>query len=124
MWDWNIIEKEGKFYQRACPRQKLSHSKGFEVQLENGESVAVFLLPDGRIKAFSNFCLHLKIPTLADGYIDQQARTVECPYHGWKYSLEDGRLKEGHACLKQFDTIVYNGWVYVELQEEQSDNSW
>jgi len=48
--------------------------------------VAVFL-HDGRYWAIDDFCPH-QGASLAEGYIE--GCTVACPWHHWRFSLEDG----------------------------------
>lgn len=54
----------------------------------NGRSIALFNV-NGTFYALDNTCVHRGGP-LADGLIDPKACTVQCPWHGWTYSLTDG----------------------------------
>ena len=78
---------------------------------------------DGRIRTFSNVCLH-RMMILLQGRGNIQ-RAI-CPYHAWTYEL-DGRLigapqmqrTEGFRkeafCLPEIRTETWNGWIYVTL---------
>ncbi len=63
----------------------------FEV---NGQMIAVFL-DGGRYYAIDDACPHAGAP-LSDGLV--MDRTVTCTWHGWRFSLEDGRHLEGSRC--------------------------
>ncbi len=56
----------------------------FEV---NGRVIAVFLV-NGEYFAIDDNCPHQGAP-LCDGLV--QSKTVTCSWHGWRFSLEDGR---------------------------------
>jgi nitrite reductase/ring-hydroxylating ferredoxin subunit len=54
----------------------------------NGRSIALFNV-NGRFYALDNTCLHRGGP-LGDGHVDVNNATVQCPWHGWLYSLTTG----------------------------------
>ena len=53
-----------------------------------GRSIAVFNV-SGQLYALDNICAHRGGP-LGEGFIDQNNLTVQCPWHGWVYSLASG----------------------------------
>ena len=55
----------------------------------NGESVAVVNC-DGQLYALNNICSHA-YAELAEGEIDADECTIECPLHGSLFSLTNGR---------------------------------
>lgn len=57
----------------------------------DGVAVAVFL-EDGKYYAIEDYCPHQGAP-LSDGIVFE--RSVTCTWHGWRFSLEDGRHLEG-----------------------------
>ena len=57
------------------------------VELE-GRSIAVFNV-SGQFYALDNICAHRGGP-LGEGFVDQNNLTVQCPWHGWTYSLASG----------------------------------
>jgi nitrite reductase (NADH) small subunit/3-phenylpropionate/trans-cinnamate dioxygenase ferredoxin subunit len=63
----------------------------FEV---NGRIIALFL-DEGKYYALDDACPHAGAP-LSDGLV--MDRTVTCTWHGWRFSLEDGRHLEGSRC--------------------------
>lgn len=50
--------------------------------------VAVFCT-DGRYFAIDDFCPH-QGASLAEGYIDKEQCAVACPWHHWRFSIDDG----------------------------------
>jgi len=54
----------------------------------NGRSIALFNV-NGEVYALDNTCAHRGGP-LCEGFIDQTNLTVQCPWHGWTYSLATG----------------------------------
>ncbi len=81
---------------------------------------------DGAVNAWSNICRH-RMMRLLDGA--GSCRRIVCPYHAWTYDI-DGRLvavkhmekTEGfdkkHVRLHPVRSEIWNGWVYVTLNEE------
>lgn len=56
--------------------------------------IAVFL-DGGQYYAIDDACPHQGAP-LSDGIVFD--KTVTCTWHGWRFSLEDGRHLEGSRC--------------------------
>jgi nitrite reductase/ring-hydroxylating ferredoxin subunit len=53
-----------------------------------GRSIALFNV-SGQFYALDNICTHRGGP-LGEGFVDQNNLTVQCPWHGWVYSLATG----------------------------------
>jgi nitrite reductase/ring-hydroxylating ferredoxin subunit/uncharacterized membrane protein len=71
---------------------------------------------DGRIFAISEVCSHFGGPLAEGEFI---GCTVKCPWHGSRFSLEDGRVIDGPAthpapCL---DVRVENGQIEVKMAQ-------
>src|SRR5262245_1605127 len=92
-----------------------------------GQPLVVLRDRDGRLKAFSNVCLH-RMSILLEG--SGNRRTIVCPYHAWTYGL-DGRLigaplmarttgfcKEDYR-LPDIRCEEWLGWIYVTLDNSQ-----
>jgi len=60
----------------------------------DGHAVALFLA-DGAYYAIEDSCPHQGAP-LSDGMVFD--KSVTCTWHGWSFSLEDGRHLEGSRC--------------------------
>ncbi|MBX6312594.1 MAG: nitrite reductase small subunit NirD [Isosphaeraceae bacterium] len=65
--------------------------RAFEV---NGRVIAVFQ-EGGKYYAIDDACPHQGAP-LSDGILFD--KTVICTWHGWRFSLQDGRHLEGSRC--------------------------
>lgn len=81
---------------------------------------------DGRMRAFSNVCLHRMSQLVKK---TGNCQTVVCPYHAWSYGL-DGVLRKapymentptfdhGGYRLPEFRCEEWEGWVYVSLNPD------
>ncbi len=81
---------------------------------------------DGKVHSYSNVCLHRMMRLLSGR---GSCSRIVCPYHAWTYDL-DGRLlaaphmkrtpgfepREHH--LPELRTEVWEGWIYVTLNEK------
>lgn len=65
---------------------------------------------DGKTRAVSGVCTHRGAP-LAEG--EQTGHCVRCPWHGSRFSLDDGHVEEGPATfsLASYETQVSDGGV-------------
>lgn len=83
---------------------------GKEVQVE-GQSIAIFRLSNGDVRAVSNRCPHKNGP-LAEGIVSGEF--VFCPLHDWKISLVTGEVqKPDDGCIQTYETEIIDGYVYV-----------
>ena len=85
-----------------------------------GEPVIVARGDDGRLRAFSNVCLHRAGPVARD---QGNTRLFRCSYHGWNYGLDgcvratpgyDGLTGED-GCLPQMRVETWDPFVFVNL---------
>jgi nitrite reductase/ring-hydroxylating ferredoxin subunit/multimeric flavodoxin WrbA len=84
----------------------------FTITIEKGKKIelAVFNV-DGRFYAISNTCRHEGGP-LSQGTLD--GKMVTCPWHGWKYSIIDGKAPhKGGDSVDSYETKVVNEKLYV-----------
>jgi nitrite reductase (NADH) small subunit/3-phenylpropionate/trans-cinnamate dioxygenase ferredoxin subunit len=65
---------------------EIAEGQGIPVEVE-GRMLAVFLV-DGQYFAIDDACPHQGAP-LSDGLVFDKC--VTCTWHGWRFSLEDGR---------------------------------
>ena len=88
-----------------------------------GEPVIVARGEDGRLRAFSNVCLHRAGPVARD---QGNTRLFRCSYHGWNYGL-DGRvratpgydgLRGEDGCLPQLRVETWDPFVFVNLDPD------
>lgn len=79
-----------------------------------GRSIA-FFNANGQIYALDNICAHRGGP-LAEGFVDQNNLTVQCPWHGWVYSLAKGDSPFNPlARVECFEVLVEAGEIRVAL---------
>jgi nitrite reductase/ring-hydroxylating ferredoxin subunit len=84
----------------------VSDRKGTKIE------IAVFNI-DGKYYAISNTCKHEGGP-LGQGILRE--KIVTCPWHGWKYSVIDGKAPHtGGDSVDSYETKVINEKLYVNL---------
>jgi nitrite reductase/ring-hydroxylating ferredoxin subunit/multimeric flavodoxin WrbA len=87
-------------------------SKSFAVMNNTGNKVdvAVFNI-SGQFYAISNVCVHQGGP-LSKGSLD--GAIVTCPWHGWKYSVVDGKSPhEGGDSVSSYQVSESEGKLYI-----------
>jgi NAD(P)H-dependent nitrite reductase small subunit len=83
------------------------------VEIE-GHTIALFNV-SGRFFALDNTCAHRGGP-LAEGFVDQRNLTVQCPWHGWVYSLFSGVSPvDPMAKVETFEVKVEGEDVMISL---------
>lgn len=79
-----------------------------------GRTIALFNVA-GQFYALDNTCAHRGGP-LGEGYCDPLNLTVQCPWHGWIYSLQTGDSTiDSSARVQKFDVVVEGDEVKVML---------
>ncbi len=80
----------------------------------DGRPIAVFNV-NGEYFALDNTCLHRGGP-LGEGFVDSANCTVQCPWHGWIYSLRTGEATfiQG-AKVEKFEVLVEGEEIKVSL---------
>ncbi len=70
---------------------------------------------DGTTRAVGGVCTHRGAP-LAEG--EQVGRCVRCPWHGSRFSLDDGHIEEGPATfpLPNYETHAAAGGISVRMR--------
>jgi nitrite reductase/ring-hydroxylating ferredoxin subunit len=89
-------------------------SRSFSIRNEDGKEfeIAVFNF-GGKYYAISNTCKHAGGP-LSQGLLN--GKVVTCPWHGWKYSIVDGKSPhQGGDSVDSYKIKVINGKLYVNL---------
>ncbi len=77
-----------------------------------GEEIALYKV-GGQIFATSAVCPHKGGP-LEEGFLD--GKTITCPWHGWKFSIQDGSaLPPAMANVPSFKVVIQGNDVLVEV---------
>jgi 3-phenylpropionate/trans-cinnamate dioxygenase ferredoxin component len=80
-----------------------------------GRSIALFNV-GGQFYALDNTCMHRGGP-LGEGFVDPGNLTVQCPWHGWIYSLATGvSPMNAFAKVEKFDVNVEGEDVKIALE--------
>ncbi len=90
-------------------------SRKFSIRDERDKEIeiAVFNI-EGKYYAISNTCQHQKGP-LSEGIIDSEKKIVTCPWHGWKYSVIDGKAPhKGGDSVNSYEIKVVEDKLYVD----------
>src|SRR5918911_3087713 len=90
-------------------------SRQFSVSNDKGTKkiqIAVFNV-DGKYYCISNKCQHKGGP-LSKGILDEEKKVVTCPWHGWKYSIIDGKAPhKGGDSVDSYQTKIIKDKLYV-----------
>ena len=73
---------------KVANKSDLPPGEGMVVEV-NGNRIALFNV-NGEFYALDNTCPHRGGP-LGEGYCDPINLTVQCPWHGWTYSVRSGK---------------------------------
>jgi nitrite reductase/ring-hydroxylating ferredoxin subunit/multimeric flavodoxin WrbA len=106
-------------FRYLCTIKELSPgaSRQFSLSKDKGTKkiqIALFNV-NGRIYCISNKCQHQGGP-LSEGTLDEEKKFVTCPWHGWKYSIIDGKAPhKGGDSVDAYETKVIEDKIYVSL---------
>jgi nitrite reductase/ring-hydroxylating ferredoxin subunit/multimeric flavodoxin WrbA len=101
-------------YRYLCLSSEIQMGKSKYFSIETAEEknleIAVFNI-DGIFYAISNSCIHKGGP-LSKGFLDKDI--VTCPWHGWKYSVKDGKSPhQGGDSVNSYDIKKIGNKLYV-----------
>ncbi|HXG95157.1 MAG TPA: Rieske (2Fe-2S) protein [Blastocatellia bacterium] len=100
-------------YIKAARTSDLQPGQGITVEI-NGQQVALFNC-NGEIVALDGTCPHRGGP-IGEGYVDCHNLTVQCPWHGWTFSLTNGVSPVNPmAKVQKFDVLVESDEIKVAL---------
>ncbi|MFO0955921.1 MAG: nitrite reductase small subunit NirD [Isosphaeraceae bacterium] len=89
--------------------------EGQGTYLEVGDRIIALFHCGGQYYAMDDACPHQGAP-LSDGVLDDNDRSVTCTWHGWRFSLEDGRHLEGSKCrVPTYPVRVVDGEIQVAV---------
>ena len=115
--DHNNNNNKSSTFRYLCTIKELSPSRSRQFSLSNDKGtkkiqIAVFNV-NGRFYCISNKCQHQGGP-LSEGTLDEEKKVVTCPWHGWKYSIIDGRAPhKGGDSVDAYETKVIEDKIYV-----------
>lgn len=90
-------------------------SRSFEI---NNRSVAVFNV-NGQFKAIDNLCPHMAAP-LCEGDFDLESCDVICPWHGWRFNVNDGAWSDNPKIKTDvFEVRVVGEDVQVRVEQAE-----
>src|SRR5919204_4939655 len=108
---------EAPTFRYLCTIKELPAGKSRQFSISNDKrtkkiQIAVFNV-DGKYYCISNKCQHQGGP-LSKGILDQEQKIVTCPWHGWKYSIIDGKAPhKGGDSVDSYETKIVNDKLYV-----------
>lgn len=108
---------KSSIFRYLCTIEELPAGKSRQFVVSNDEGakkiqIAVFNV-DGKYYCISNKCQHQGGP-LSKGILDEKKKVVTCPWHGWKYSIIDGKAPhEGGDNVDSYETKVIEDNLYV-----------
>lgn len=101
-------------FQYVCTSDEiqLGKSKAFMIKGEGGENVQIAVFHhDNGFFAISDVCIHKGGP-LSEGILEGEI--IQCPWHGWKYSIVDGRAPHlGGDSVDSYETKIIENSVFV-----------
>jgi nitrite reductase/ring-hydroxylating ferredoxin subunit len=100
-------------YIKVAKTSDLQPGHGMTVEI-NGQQVALFNC-SGEYFALDGTCPHRGGP-VGEGYVDCNNMTVQCPWHGWTFSLVNGVSPvNAMAKVQKFDVKVEGDEIKVEI---------
>jgi nitrite reductase/ring-hydroxylating ferredoxin subunit len=113
----NDFEDRNNTWRYVCRMKELPQGKSEQFTIRDEKQskieIAVFNV-EGKFHAISNTCKHEGGP-LSQGILN--GKIVTCPWHGWKYSIIDGRAPHrGGNNVKSYETKIINDEeIYVNI---------
>jgi nitrite reductase (NADH) small subunit len=99
---------------KVAKTSDLASGQGMVVEVE-GRAIALFNV-NGEYFALDNICPHRGGP-IGEGYVDCHNQTVQCPWHGWTFSLASGVSPvNAIAKVEKFDVQVEGDEVRISLE--------
>lgn len=119
----NIFSTDWVF---VCAESELANEGDYHCLTFGDESIVAIRGIDNQLHALSNICQHRGTPILDEG--TGNSKRLICPYHAWTYDFSGKLLAIPHAekhevnkdahCLPEFSLEVWNGLVFVNLNNQ------
>lgn len=115
--DTTAFQKPPTAWTDACSEFDLRGSSPYVVTVE--DTPVMLIRHDGELRALNNRCTHRGGP-LSEGEVVDGC--IECPWHGSRFSLDDGSVARGPASrpAPTFETRIVEGRVQVRRQESRA----
>ena len=98
---------------KVANKSDLESGNGLCIEID-GRAIAVFNV-NGEYFALDNTCIHRGGP-LGEGFVDTVNCTVQCPWHGWIYSLQTGEATFNPGSkVEKFAVLVEGEDIKVEF---------
>jgi nitrite reductase/ring-hydroxylating ferredoxin subunit len=95
------------------PLAEVGDSRPYRLDIRDTSIVLVRVGDD--LQAFRNECAHQGLP-IDGGLIDREARTITCPWHGFRFDCATGEcLTAPHVQLETVPVRVEQGIVHVQI---------
>ena len=78
------------------------------------ETSIILILSNGKVKAYESTCPH-QGADLSTGHIENDS--IVCPMHGRKFSCQDGSEKQFNSCLKKYEIVIDDDFVFLKNDE-------
>lgn len=102
-------------YQTVAKVGEVPEGEAIPVEVE-GRAIAL-VLDDGVYYAIDDNCPHQGAP-LCDGLV--AGKTITCSWHGWQFSLEDGRWMDSPRIkIGTYPVRVVDGEIQVAVPPER-----
>jgi nitrite reductase/ring-hydroxylating ferredoxin subunit/multimeric flavodoxin WrbA len=113
----NDNNNKSSTFRYLCTIKELPAGKSRQFSVSNDKGtkkiqIAVFNV-EGKYYCISNKCQHQGGP-LSKGILDEEKKVVTCPWHGWKYSIIDGKAPhKGGDSVNSYETKIIKDKLYV-----------
>lgn len=113
----NNNDSNSSTFRYLCTVKDLQAGESRQFSVSNDKEtkqiqIAVFNV-DGKFYCISNKCQHQGGP-LSKGILDEEKKVVTCPWHGWKYSIVNGKAPhKGGDSVDSYETKIIEDKLYV-----------
>lgn len=115
--DHSLLELHSASLLEIGPLDDIGVGQGRCVVVDDRQ-IAVFRLRDGRVFALDNLCPHRGGP-LSEGIIGidhaSQLEAVICPFHAYKFALNDGCGLDTELHVNSYSAEVRDGRIFLCL---------
>lgn len=88
-----------------------------------GDRMVAVFCSEGDYFAVDDFCPH-QGASLAEGYLDREQCAVACPWHHWRFSVDDGGwLDNPKIAIDTFSVRVMGQNIQVQQEPRAPDQS-